>query len=323
MQTQCETNKNKRTAASGVIFLSLLFFFTAAAGSTINAQSDSVRTPAVSSGRTERIHVQSSYIDARDIDIWLPPDYTPAEKYPVLYMHDGLMLFDTSLAWNGLEWGADEAAASLIKSGEIKSLIIVAIPNNGKKRRTEFFPEKVVESVPEPEKSKMKELFTGEPLADEYLKFIVTELKPLIDVRFSTLPDRDNTFICGSSSGGLITLYAICEYPEVFGAAASLSTHWIGILSYNEAIPAAINSYLKKNLPDPLTHRFYFDHGNQTLDANYPRFQRLADLTFINGGYSADNFLSLQFDGDDHSERAWARRFPLALKFIAGKNPQQ
>ncbi|MCK6605149.1 MAG: alpha/beta hydrolase [Ignavibacteriaceae bacterium] len=312
---------NKCIAVSSLAFV---IFTTAvihanAAGTEPSADS----LPRVTSGRIERIFVQSQFIDSRSADVWLPEDYSPQKKYAVLYMHDGLMLFDTASAWNGLEWRVDETAAELIKSGEIRDLIVVAIPNNGKKRRTEFFPEKVLTAIPEPEQSRLRELFTGEPLADEYLKFIVKELKPLIDARWSTLTDRENTFICGSSSGGLITLYAICEYPEIFGAAACLSTHWTGMLSYNEAIPAALTGYLKENLPDPKTHRLYFDHGNKTLDENYPRFQRLADLVFINAGYGTGNFLSLQFDGDDHSERAWARRFPIALKFIAGNRLRQ
>jgi predicted alpha/beta superfamily hydrolase len=53
-----------------------------------------------------------------------------------------------------------------------------------------------------------------------YLKFLVTELKPFIDKNFSTKPDQKNTFIAGSSMGGLISIYAICEYPKVFGDAA-------------------------------------------------------------------------------------------------------
>ncbi len=66
----------------------------------------------------------------------------------------------------------------------------------------------------------------GPPLSDAYLQFLVEELKPFIDKRYRTLPDQQNTFVMGSSMGGLISLYAISEYPQVFGGAGCVSTHW-------------------------------------------------------------------------------------------------
>ena len=41
--------------------------------------------------------------------------------------------------------------------------------------------------------------------ADNYLKFIVKELKTFIDSHFSTFPNQENTFIGGSSFGGMIS----------------------------------------------------------------------------------------------------------------------
>ena len=60
-------------------------------------------------------------------------------------------------------------------------------------------------------------IFHGEVRSDRYLRFLVEELKPYIDENFPVLNDRDNTFVMGSSMGGLISIYAISEYPEVFG----------------------------------------------------------------------------------------------------------
>ena len=64
----------------------------------------------------------------------------------------------------------------------------------------------------------MRALYGGDPLSDGYLKFIVRELRPMIDRRFNVKTDRADTVIMGSSMGSLISLYAIDEYPEVFGA---------------------------------------------------------------------------------------------------------
>jgi pimeloyl-ACP methyl ester carboxylesterase len=63
-------------------------------------------------------------------------------------------------------------------------------------------------------------------VSDKYLKFLVKELKPFIDQTYPTQPGKDDTFIMGSSMGGMISAYAIAEYPAVFGGAACLSTHW-------------------------------------------------------------------------------------------------
>lgn len=91
-------------------------------------------------------------------------------------------------------------------------------------------------------------LFFAVPVrSDRYLEFLVKELKPFIDRNFSTRPDRSNTFIAGSSMGGLISLYAICEYPETFGGAACLSTHWPVLYSTeNNPLPDALRRYMKK-----------------------------------------------------------------------------
>ena len=117
-------------------------------------------------------------------------------------------------------------------------------------------------------------MFGDKVNSDNYLKFIVKELKPFVDKNFSVSSDKANTFIAGSSMGGLISLYAICEYPDVFEGAACLSTHWPGVFNADHnPIPKAFMDYLKKHLPDPKTHKIYFDYGDQTLDAMYGPFQ--------------------------------------------------
>src|SRR5438552_3339221 len=84
----------------------------------------------VSAGKIDHYpNFPSRYIQARDIDVWLPPGYTDKKKYAVLYMHDGQMLFDASKTWNHLEWGVDETMTLLLKNGQIKETIVVGISN--------------------------------------------------------------------------------------------------------------------------------------------------------------------------------------------------
>ena len=143
------------------------------------------------------------------------------------------------------------------------------------------------------------------------------ELKPFIDSNFSTLKNRQNTFIAGSSMGGLISMYAICEYPLVFGGAACLSTHWPGIFTtINNPVPAAFLQYLTTHLPAPGTHKFYFDYGTATLDSMYKPFQLQADAIMRQMGYTARNWMSKEFIGDDHSEASWRKRFHIPAFFL-------
>jgi enterochelin esterase-like enzyme len=120
--------------------------------------------------------------------------------------------------------------------------------------------------------------------------------------------------------GGLISMYALCEYPDVFGGAACLSTHWPGTFSMdNNPIPAAFMKYMRTHLPSPKTHKIYFDYGDATLDALYPPLQQMADEIMKEKGFNAKNWLTKFFPGEDHSENAWKKRLDIPLVFLLKK----
>lgn len=271
----------------------------------------------------------SKLVTARNVDVWLPEGYSNKKKYSVLYMHDGQMLYDSSTTWNKAAWDVDDVLGKLIKENKIKDVIVVGIWNGGITRHPDYFPQKPYESLTQIEKDtvtaqiqragRTKDVF--KPISDNYLKFIVTELKPFIDKKYSTLTDRKNTFIAGSSMGGLISMYAICEYPAIFGGAACLSTHWPGVWSLeNNPVPAALLNYLKKHLPSPQTHKIYFDCGDQALDALYPGIQKSADTIMQAKGYTAKNWMTKYFPGENHSEAAWSKRVNIPLMFLLQRN---
>jgi enterochelin esterase-like enzyme len=280
----------------------------------------------VTSGKVQRFaDFKSKYVDARNIDVWLPDGYSDKEKYAVLYMHDGQMLYDAEKSWNKTAWEVDEVAGKLLSENKTRKFIVVGIWNNDKKRHPEYFPQKPFESLTNEqkneitvalqEKGRTTEAF--QPISDNYLKFLVTELKPFIDKTFSTKKDQQNTFVAGSSMGGLISMYAICEYPKVFGGAACLSTHWPGIFKVEgNPIPEAFANYLKKNLPNPKNHKIYFDYGDQTLDALYPALQQKVDVIMKSKGFDDRNWMTKFYPGDDHSEKAWSKRLNVPLEFL-------
>jgi hypothetical protein len=281
----------------------------------------------VASGTIHRFpDFPSKFVAPRTLDVWLPDSYSPDSAYSVLYMHDGQMLFDSTTTWNGQEWGVDETVSRLILEDSIPPCIVVGIWNTPA-RHSEYFPQKPFESLPAGFRDSLMEakrnadtpLFAGAVQSDNYLKFIVQEVKPFIDSIYSTQPDRVHTFIAGSSMGGLISMYALCEYPEVFGGAACLSTHWPGVFEVDTPIPGAFVHYLEQHLPDPAMHKFYFDFGTETLDALYEPLQLIVDSVLVRQGYDASNWITLKFEGKDHSERSWAERFQIPLVFLMGK----
>ena len=275
--------------------------------------------PKVVGGTINRFeNFASKYVQPRNIDVWLPANYDSTRKYAVLYMHDGQMLFDSTITWNHQEWKVDETVTKLLQERKIRDVIIVGIWNNGIYRHAEYFPQKPLADLPASISDTLTSLeLMLQPQADNYLLFLTRELKPFIDRQFATLPDRDNTFIAGSSMGGLISIYALCEYPNIFGGAACLSTHWPGSLQReNELIPKAIDKYLIKKLPPARHHKIYFDYGTAALDSLYKPYQQLVDKTMKAKGYSGKNWITKEFTGDDHSERAWSRRFYIPLIFL-------
>ena len=294
--------------------------------SIILSHSMNAQLPTPTTGTIKRVEkFASKYVDARNVDIWLPDGYNTQQQYAVLYMHDGQMLFDAAQAWNKQEWGIDEILGNLIKEKKIRNCIVVGVWNSDKKRHIDYFPQKPFETIPIAKQNElylMKRntgvpIFSGKIQSDNYLKFLVKELKPYIDSNFSTLKDQQNTFIAGSSMGGLISLYAICEYPAVFGGAACLSTHWPGIFTTeNNPVPAAFLQYLQTHLPAPGTHKFYFDYGSATFDSMYKPFQLQADDIMHSKGYTDRNWLSKEFVGDDHSEVSWRKRFNIPAVFL-------
>jgi predicted alpha/beta superfamily hydrolase len=258
------------------------------------------------------LHFPSEYVSDRTIEVLLPEGYDEEKSYPVLYMHDGQMLFDSNITWNKQEWGVDEVVPALVKENRISPVIVVGILYGT--RYSEYMPAKpkeLLDPIEKPEK------FGKKIQSDEYLKFIVEELKPFIDKKYSTQADKENTFILGSSMGGLISCYAISEYPNVFGGAACISTHW-------PALGGVFLNYVESNLPDPKDHRIYFDYGTATLDSLYQPYQEKVDEMMIKRGYKKNrNWITRKFEGEKHDEIAWRKRLHIPLEFLLGTKKQE
>ncbi|MGB5242682.1 MAG: alpha/beta hydrolase-fold protein [Lutimonas sp.] len=280
--------------------------------------------PALSYGSVERItNFDTKLVEPRNIDVWLPENFDKTKSYAVVYMHDGQMLFDPSKTWNKTAWEADDTFGKLLKEGKIKDCMIVGIWNVPEKRYADYFPQKIIDRIPEPTKTKiLEQQIKGEPSADKYLEFIVNELKPFIDNNYPTKPEAENTFMMGSSMGGLISIYGLSEYPHIFGGVACLSTH-SPLASYelidektDSEVSSKFRDYLEQNLPEANTKKIYFDYGNLTGDSFYEPYQKKIDKIMVSKGYSSDYWETLFFEGESHSEISWAKRLSIPVLFL-------
>lgn len=265
-------------------------------------------------GRIERLDpYESKFVAPRRVDIWLPPQYDaqPGTKFSVLYMHDGENLFDPSTSeFSHVDWGIDETVTRLMEEGKIRPVIVVGMWST-EKRVIEYMPQKLKETK---SVDKMYQIMQKEcgstPVSDQYLRFIVDEVKPYLDARYRTLPDAANTFVMGSSMGGLISLFAECEYPGVFGGAGCVSTPFM-------IARGVVLDYLKDHLPKHENHKFYFDYGTRTLDRNYEPNQVKADAIMEMHGYTrGTDWITMKFEGHKHSEVDWRKRVHIPLEFL-------
>jgi enterochelin esterase-like enzyme len=282
--------------------------------------------PALAEGQLIRfIQFPSNYVDTQQVDVWLPPFFNPNVKHNLLYMLDGQMLFDSTETWNHKSWDVDDIAGRLIKEDSIPPLLVVAIYSQPSTRRANYFPQLPYEMLSQVEKDTVQAQFrrTGltktefKPNADNFLQFLTKELHPFISNRYFTYKEPSHTAICGSSMGGLISMYALCQYPAIFGKAACVSTHWLGgHPTENSPLPQAFMNYLRENLPNPQTHSLYFDCGDQTLDAYYPPYQKKVDEILKEKGFTEANWKTAYFPGQAHDEIAWKSRFNGVLRFL-------
>ncbi len=229
----------------------------------------------------------------RTVLVYLPPDYDTesADRYPVLYLHDGQNVFDRATSF-GEEWEVDESAQRLITEGEIEPLIIVGIYNTGEHRLDEYTP------TPEADEGRGGH-------ADDYGRMLVEELKPFIDTTYKTLP---SAAMGGSSLGGLLTMHLGLRYPTAFSRLAVLSPSiwWDDrvILREVEALPAHL----------PL--RIWLDAGTAEGVDTLVNVRALRDALLAKGWELGDDLSYLEAEGGEHNEQSWSARVERFLKFL-------
>lgn len=241
------------------------------------------------------VHIISDKFDIPQLNrqrrIWicLPPGYTSSnKKYPVIYMQDGQNLFDDFTSGYG-EWGVDEIMDSI---PDAKQSIIVGIDHGGDYRITEY----------DPYDSKY-----GKGRGDDYVDFLVKTLKPYIDAHYRTKINSRYTTIAGSSMGGIIAMYAVLKYPDVFGNGGIFSpAFWIAPDMYKYAEQKQMHAKT----------RFYFVCGDSESDSMVADMQKMADI--VKMGNTNENIQTVVIKGAKHNEKQWNGDFPAFYNWLSG-----
>lgn len=235
----------------------------------------------------------------RRVWIYLPSDYTKTKKkYPVLYMHDGQNLFDELTAPFG-EWGVDECLDTLCKKINF-DVIVIGIDNGKEDRLSEYSPYDF--------KVKPDEVNTWDVKGsgDLYLESLVYDLKPYIDSVYRTKSGRENTHICGSSMGGLISLYAIIRYPEIFGTAGVFSpAFWTNMDSLMAEIGRNKNEMWSGNV--------YMIAGGLEGSRYVNNMDEIHKLLLSKG---KRNTIANSVSGGQHKESFWREEFPTYVMWL-------
>lgn len=261
--------------------------------------------------RVEALFIESGdkAIPSREVRVWLPPGYEDTDmRYPVIYFHDGQNVFRPGGPFGC--WFAEDAAADEIKAGRMRRAIMVAVPNNGadagNARITEYQP---------PSDENPREPSRGQGICHRYAEFLLRKVKPAIDARYRTLPDRENTAVAGASMGGLVSLW-LGLHTDAFGAVGVFSPAFWTSPNFTKAVMEGT----KKN-----GLRIYMDMGTRekgNLTGDYWEDALAVRGALLGQGYvEGGDFLWNPGEGDEHNEKAWAKRLPAALRFfLPGKD---
>ena len=232
--------------------------------------------------------------EERTAYLYLPESYQwdTEKRYPVLYMFDGHNVFFDSDATYGKCWGMKEYMDA---SGT--EMIIAAVEcnhsaDNG--RLKEYSPY----TFSDP---KLGEI---QGLGRETMEWMTGAFKAEIDRNYRTLPDREHTFIAGSSMGGLMSLYAVLEYNSVYSGAAALSPSlWTA--------PVRIKNLIKNAKLSPDTV-IYMDYGSEELKYHSGMaklFGRVTELLISRRVTTECRIVP----GGRHCEASWERQIPFFM----------
>jgi pimeloyl-ACP methyl ester carboxylesterase len=271
-------------------------------------------------GIDSKLNGNQLLLPPRQIDVWLPPDYSPQRQHPVLLSHDGQNAMSDASSWTGASWRMIGALTRLADRKLLRTPtpIVVLLPS----AEGDFIPGL---------RRRHLEYAADGLFAEAHADFVVNTIKPLVENRFSTSTEWH---AIGTSLGGQASMQLLLRYPNEFRGVACMSPYF----EPGTIASVAVNSVMLKS------KHLYVDIGGDMGDEKVPVFDILDHLTpqhWWNPGYfwldsqlqpgveamtAALNIDGVPFmyhktPGGRHNERAWANRIDLPLLHLYGKRP--
>jgi enterochelin esterase-like enzyme len=267
----------------------------------------------------------SRHLAARDLYVWRPEGADEDAPLPVLYMQDGQNLFDARLVPFGVAWEADASLSRLIDAGQVAPTLVVGVACTHD-RFAEYAPALLLDQLSDPARQAVLDAWPGAPKSAAYARMLVEEIKPLIDATFPTQPQRESTFIAGSSMGAVVASELLARHPDIFAGAALLSAHFSLLpVTETERLPEgfakdvakAVGLFAQRHMPRAGAHRLWLDRGTLSIDRFYPQAHAALVSALLALGYVEGEDLSVRaYGGASHDEGAWRERLDEALAFL-------
>lgn len=239
------------------------------------------------------------------IRVYVPHNYdfeNKNKRFPTIYMFDGQNIVDKYTTAFG-EWNIDEEINIGIKNKLIEGLIVVGIdsPADDIKRMNEMNPTTKNIQIP-------YDTVINEEHLDEFMDFIVNEVKPLVDKTFFTKKEREFTLLGGSSMGGLASFVGQIKYNNIFKGALSFSPAFC--LYTNESIIEEINKFDFNKMG-----KIYFFMGNKGFEKElYPAMNVMYNELCK---HDIDHKIKYVFDSEgEHNEAEWRKHFLEAIIYL-------
>ncbi|MBK7872419.1 MAG: esterase family protein [Saprospiraceae bacterium] len=221
-----------------------------------------------------------------NLSIYLPPDYSTGNQYPVIYFNDGQTLFGEP----DFSWALQEILDRLIHKKQIEPIIVVGIHSDA--NRTSNY-------VPYEDQWVRQDFGNYTPRARQYTEKLIQKIIPYIDATYTT--DTKRRAIMGASFGGLQATWAGLNYPDYFSTAGAFSpSYWVADYKIFEQVNKA-----------QANQKFYFDIG--TAEWNY----YVPMISALNLEYGKQVFY-YEVPGGRHIASDWAVRVHNALLLFAG-----
>ncbi|WP_157729535.1 alpha/beta hydrolase [Tumebacillus algifaecis] len=140
-------------------------------------------------GIVERVEIPSRFLgETREIHVYLPHNYSPLYKYPVLYINDGS------------DYESMGRMISLLnerfQNRQARRFLVVFVPVDKSVRREEYHPAGSKHQA--------------------YVRFFADELVPTVEERYAAFPMGPARGILGSSLGATAALHTLLTYPRKF-----------------------------------------------------------------------------------------------------------